>query len=99
MVGGRTSHAAVVARQLGKACLVGCNSLEIDENNRCIRLAGRELREGDWLSIGGESGEISYGRAEVILSGRKRNLPKAKRWSRGRADKLNLIAATGGAAP
>jgi pyruvate,orthophosphate dikinase len=98
MVGGRTSHAAVVARQLGKACLVGCNSLEIDENNRCIRLAGRELREGDWLSIGGESGEISYGRAEVVFERPEAELAELKRWS-GQADKLDLIAATGGAAP
>ena len=98
MVGGRTSHAAVVARQLGKACLVGCNSLEIDENNRRIRLAGRELSEGDWLSIDGESGEISYGRAEVVFERPEAELAELKRWS-GQADKLDLIAATGGAAP
>jgi pyruvate,orthophosphate dikinase len=82
MVGGRTAHAAVVARQLGKACLVGCNSLEIDENNRRIRLAGgRELSEGDWLSIDGESGNISSGRAEIVIERPEAELAELKHWS------------------
>ena len=98
MVGGRTAHAAVVARQLGKACLVGCDSLEIDENNRRIRLAGRELNEGDWLSIDGESGEISSGRAEIVIERPEAELAELKRWSE-QADKRDRIAATGGAAP
>jgi pyruvate,orthophosphate dikinase len=96
MVGGRTAHAAVVARQLGKACLVGCNSLEIDENNRRIRLAGRELSEGDWLSIDGESGKISSGRAEIVIERPEAELAELKHWS---ADKRDSIAATRGAAP
>jgi pyruvate,orthophosphate dikinase len=98
MVGGRTAHAAVVARQLGKACLVGCNSLEIDENNRRITLAGRELNEGDWLSLDGESGEISSGRAEIVIERPEAELAELKRWSE-QADKRDRIAAIGGAAP
>ena len=86
MVGGRTAHAAVVARQLGKACLVGCKSLEIDESDRHIKLAGRELNEGDWLSIDGENGEISSGRAEIIVERPEAELAEFKRWSR-QADK------------
>ena len=91
MVGGRTAHAAVVARQLGKACLVGCDRLEIDENNRRIRLAGRELNEGDWLSIDGESGEISSGRAEIVIERPEAELAELKRWS-GQADKREATA-------
>jgi pyruvate, orthophosphate dikinase len=98
MVGGRTAHAAVVARQLGKACLVGCGGLEIDENNRRIRLVGRELNEGDWLSIDGESGEISAGRAEIVIERPEAELAELKRWS-GKADKRDQIPAIGGAAP
>ena len=79
--GGRTAHAAVVARQLGKACLVGCNSLEIDENNRRISLAGREFNEGDWLSIDGESGEIFLRRAEIVIERPEVELAELKRWS------------------
>jgi pyruvate,orthophosphate dikinase len=80
VVGGRTAHAAVVARQLGKVCLVGCSSLEIDETNRRIKLAGRELDEGDWLSIDGESGGISAGRAEIVIERPEVELTELKRW-------------------
>lgn len=66
MVGGRTAHAAVVARQLGKVCLVGCRALEIDERARQITLAGRAFKEGDWLSMDGESGEIFPGAVEIV---------------------------------
>ena len=66
MVGGRTAHAAVVARQLGKVCLVGCRALEIDERARQITLAGRAFKEGDWLSMDGESGEIFPGALEIV---------------------------------
>jgi pyruvate,orthophosphate dikinase len=86
MVGGRTAHAAVVARQLGKACLVGCGGLEIDETNRRIRLVERELNEGDWLSIDGESGQISSGRAEIIIERPEAELAELKRWC-GQADR------------
>jgi pyruvate,orthophosphate dikinase len=80
MIGGRTAHAAVVARQLGKVCLVGCRSLEIDEVGRCITLAGRELKEGDWLSINGESGEIFAGRAEVVIERPEVEMAELSRW-------------------
>jgi len=98
MVGGRTAHAAVVARQLGKVCLVGCTSLEIDESSRRITLAGRELSEGDWLSIDGESGEISSGRAEIVIERPEAELAELKRW-RGQIDAHDLKTATGGASP
>jgi pyruvate,orthophosphate dikinase len=80
VVGGRTAHAAVVARQLGKVCLVGCSGLEIDETNRRVKLAGRELDEGDWLSIDGESGGISAGRAEIVIERPEAELTELKRW-------------------
>ena len=98
MVGGRTAHAAVVARQLGKVCLVGCTGLEIDESSRRITLAGRELSEGDWLSIDGESGEISSGRAEIVIERPEAELAELKRW-RGQIDAHDLKTATGGASP
>jgi pyruvate,orthophosphate dikinase len=56
--GGRTSHAAVLARQLGKVCLVGCRDLEISADARACVLGGRRLREGDTITIDGESGWI-----------------------------------------
>ncbi len=65
-VGGRTAHAAVVARQLGKVCLVGCRALVIDEKNHTAILGGANIREGDWLSLDGDRGEISLGQRAIV---------------------------------
>jgi len=59
--GARTSHAAVVARQLGKVCLVGCEQLAIDLPRRQVRLGGVELPEGELLTLDGGSGAIYRG--------------------------------------
>jgi pyruvate,orthophosphate dikinase len=62
--GGMTSHAALVARQMGKVCVAGCEALRIDYKARTLRIDGREetLREGDDLSIDGTTGEVFKGR-------------------------------------
>lgn len=65
-VGGRTAHAAVVARQLGKVCLVGCRALAVDEQREEATLAGSRIREGDWLSLDGEAGGIALGRRRIV---------------------------------
>ena len=59
--GGRTSHAAVVARQLGKACIVGCADLRIDPGGRSCSIAGRTLHEGDHLCLDANTGAIFAG--------------------------------------
>ncbi len=59
--GGMTSHAAVVARGMGKPCIVGAGAVSVDETGE-VRAAGRVLREGDWLSIDGTAGEVIEGR-------------------------------------
>lgn len=59
--GGLTSHAALVARQMGKVCVVGCNALEIDYAKRRMQVKGRTLNEGDWISLDGTTGEIYEG--------------------------------------
>lgn len=64
--GARTSHAAVVARQLGKVCLVGCESLQIDDTGRAVMLAGRRLPEGAVLTLDGNVGAIYVGAATVV---------------------------------
>jgi pyruvate,orthophosphate dikinase len=63
--GCRTSHAAVVARQLGKVCVVGCPGLRIDDNGRACTLGGRAFAAGDWLAIDGDSGEVFAGQVAV----------------------------------
>lgn len=59
--GARTSHAAVVARQLGKVCLVGCAELQIDEDARTITLGETTLHEGDLLTLDGNEGTLYAG--------------------------------------
>jgi pyruvate,orthophosphate dikinase len=59
--GGMTSHAALVARQMGKVCVVGCSDLEIDYHNRRMTIGDRIIREGQYLSIDGTSGEVFAG--------------------------------------
>lgn len=59
--GARTSHAAVVARQLGKVCLVGCEAMQVDETQRALVLAGTRFQEGDVITLDGNSGLIYAG--------------------------------------
>jgi pyruvate,orthophosphate dikinase len=59
--GGMTSHAALVARQMGKVCVAGCEELAIDYTQRRLAVGGHTLTEGDWLSIDGTTGEVFLG--------------------------------------
>ena len=59
--GGMTSHAAVVARSMGKPCVAGCEAMSIDESKRELLLNGKTLREGDEISIDGATGEVFWG--------------------------------------
>ena len=64
--GGMTSHAAVVARGMGKPCVAGCEELSIDAENRRIRLAEQDLAEGDVITIDGGSGIVIAGAVELV---------------------------------
>jgi pyruvate,orthophosphate dikinase len=67
--GGKTSHAAVVARGMGKTCVCGAESLDVDTKTRVIRApGGREIHEGDLISIDGTSGEVYLGEVPVVDS-------------------------------
>lgn len=81
-VGGRTAHAAVVARQLGKVCLVGCRDLIVHEDRRCAEIGGHTIDEGDWLSLDGDSGEISLGRREIVAEVPEAELAEIDAWRR-----------------
>jgi pyruvate,orthophosphate dikinase len=65
--GGRTSHAALVARQFGKPAVVGVATLEIDLDGRAIRVANRALKEGDWVSIDGTLGAVYAGQLPTVV--------------------------------
>jgi pyruvate,orthophosphate dikinase len=65
--GGMTSHAALVARQMGKVCVAGCGALKIDYKERTIRVENKEIvvKEGDYISIDGSTGEVISGKLET----------------------------------
>ena len=60
--GGMTSHAAVVGRQMGKPSIVGCGSLQVDEQSRTVTVDNRVIREGEYLSFDGLTGEVKAAR-------------------------------------
>ncbi|WP_337873149.1 pyruvate, phosphate dikinase [Ignavibacterium sp.] len=66
--GGMTSHAALVARQMGKVCVAGCGALKINYADRLITVEGRDdvfIKEGDYISIDGSTGEVILGKLET----------------------------------
>jgi len=65
--GGRTSHAALVARQFGKPAVVGVAALDIDMSRRQMTVDGRVIKEGDWVSIDGTTGEVFAGQLETLV--------------------------------
>ncbi len=64
--GGMTSHAAVVARGMGKPCVAGASNIDVDEPNQCFSADGRVIKEGDWISIDGGTGKVFAGQARLI---------------------------------
>ena len=67
-IGGRTSHAAVVARGMGKPCIVGCSALRIDEHAGTMAVDGHNVKEGEHLSIDGFTGEVFVGKIPTLPS-------------------------------
>ena len=78
--GGRTSHAAVVARQLGKVCIVGCRGLAVDEDQQVCRIGGHTMNEGAILSLDGNTGDIYAGPLETVAERPERELAAIDAW-------------------
>jgi pyruvate,orthophosphate dikinase len=78
--GSRTSHAAVVARQLDRVCIVGCRELAVDIERRRCHIAGRLFHEGDLLSLDGGSGVIYEGDVPIVRERPERHLEVVGRW-------------------
>lgn len=65
--GGMTSHAAVVARGMGKTCVCGCSDIEaISEETKTLKIKGRTFKEGDFITINGTTGEVFEGKVPTI---------------------------------
>ena len=70
--GGMTSHAAVVARGMGKCCVCGCSEISINEENKTLTASGMTIKEGEYISIDGSSGKVYLGevaKTEIKISG------------------------------
>jgi pyruvate, orthophosphate dikinase len=64
--GGMTSHAAVVTRGMGKCCVAGAGDIDVSEKNREIKVAGKTLKAGDWISLDGTSGRVINGQLKTV---------------------------------
>jgi pyruvate,orthophosphate dikinase len=80
MRGARTSHAAVVARQLGKVCVVGCDLLKIDDGQRSGVFGPIAINEGETVTVDGTSGLIFRGDLRVRRTRPEELLAEARRW-------------------
>lgn len=80
--GARTSHAAVVARQLGKVCIVGCEGIVIDPSGRRAKFSGKTIEEGEILSVDGTKGEIYRGAMEVVTERATELLEQIAGWQK-----------------
>jgi pyruvate, orthophosphate dikinase len=83
--GGRTSHASVVARQLGKVCLVGCTSLRLEPDGTSCRIGESRFVEGDELTLDGNTGKVYPGRLAVVRERPEADLARLADWRAKRA--------------
>lgn len=81
--GGMTSHAAVVARGMGKCCVTGCSDLEINVVDKVVNYPGGTLHEGDMISVDGAQGDIYVGEVETMKVERSEAFEQFMEWSDG----------------
>jgi pyruvate,orthophosphate dikinase len=79
--GGMTSHAAVVARGMGKPCVAGAQALVVDEKASRLSVNGRNLGEGDWITVDGSSGRVFAGQAALIAPELSGNFNRVMKWA------------------
>ena len=82
--GGMTSHAAVVARGMGRPCVSGAGALAIDYRNRLMRVAGREIREGEIITLDGTTGEVMLGEVATVQPELVGDFGTLMHWADGR---------------
>lgn len=81
--GGMTSHAAVVGRGMGKCCVVGCGDINMDEEKRIFMVKNLRIKEGDWITLDGETGEVFLGRFTLIDPEMKGEFQILMKWADG----------------
>jgi pyruvate,orthophosphate dikinase len=85
--GGMTSHAAVVARGMGKCCVAGCGALRVDPATQELRVNGHVLRAGDWITLDGATGEVFRGQVPTVTPEMGGAFADLMRW----ADKIRRL--------
>ncbi len=79
--GGMTSHAAVVARGMGKCCVAGCSTLEIDYGQGVLKAGDRVIRRGEYLTLDGSAGEVIAGRVPTVRPEMSEHFRKFMKWA------------------
>ncbi|OHD65405.1 MAG: pyruvate, phosphate dikinase [Spirochaetes bacterium RBG_13_51_14] len=79
--GGMTSHAAVVARGMGKCCVSGCGELEIDYKRKTIKIGKSTIRQGDFISLDGSTGEVMMGQVPTVDPQLSGNFETIMKWA------------------
>ena len=79
--GGMTSHAAVVARGMGKPCVAGAQGLTVDEKTSHFSVNGRSVGEGEWITVDGSSGKVFAGQAALIAPELSGNFNRVMKWA------------------
>jgi pyruvate,orthophosphate dikinase len=85
--GGMTSHAAVVARGMGKSCVAGAKDVDVSEADRVFRVHGHEVHEGDWITLDGSDGRVLLGKAALVEPKPGDDFTELMRW----ADETRLL--------
>jgi len=79
--GGMTSHAAVVARGMGKCCVSGCSELEVDYKKRIFRIKKVTVKQGDYISLDGSTGEVMLGKVPTVEAQLSGNFATIMKWA------------------
>jgi len=79
--GGMTSHAAVVARGMGKCCVSGCGVLDISYSDKTLKVGSKIIREGDFISIDGSTGDVMMGKVETVDAVLSGNFETIMKWA------------------
>ena len=80
--GGMTSHAAVVARGIGKCAVVGCSDLIVDEENNVIKVKDITIKPGDWITLDGNTGEVYLGQLPLVEPDLSGNFETIMTWAK-----------------
>ncbi len=85
--GGMTSHAAVVARGWGKCCVSGCSDIEIDYKKATLKIGNTVMKQGDWISLNGSTGEVMFGKVPTVEPSLAGDFGQIMKW----ADEIRQI--------